>query len=140
MNISMAIKMLVLTGATGLALALPAYAQQAPAGCAAANAACANSGNGAPGAGMRGMKGGRGMGGGGSGMRGGRGVARDLITPDERAAHQAKMRNVKTYDECVAAQTEFRGVMEVRAKEKGVTLPSPRQNRCDIMKNRGLIK
>ena len=137
MKISMAIKMLVLTGATGLALALPAYAQQAPAGCAAANVACANNGNGAPGAGMRGMKGGRGMGGGGSGMRG---VARDLITPDERAAHQAKMRNVKTYDECVAAQTEFRGVMEVRAKEKGVTLPSPRQNRCDIMKNRGLIK
>ena len=140
MKTSMAIKMLVLTGATGLALALPAYAQQAPAGCASANAACANNGNGAPGAGMRGMKGGRGMGGGGSGMRGGRGVARDLITPDERAAHQAKMRNVKTYDECVAAQTEFRGVMEVRAKEKGVTLPSPRQNRCDIMKNRGLIK
>ena len=41
MKTSMAIKMLVLTGATGLALALPAYAQQVPAGCAAANAACA---------------------------------------------------------------------------------------------------
>ena len=90
--------------------------------------------------GMGMMGGGRGMGGGGGWMRGGRGVARDLITPDERAAHQAKMRNVKTYDECLAAQTEFRGVMEVRAKEKGVTLPSPRQNRCEIMKNRGLIK
>ena len=140
MKTSMKIKMLILSGLASAALVLPAYAQQGAGGCATANAtSCQNAGNKGAGAGMQGMRGGRGMGG-GNGMRGGRGVARDLVTPDERAAHQAKMRDVKTYDECVAVQTEFRGTMEVRAKEKGVTLPSPRQNRCDIMKSRGLIK
>lgn len=140
MKTSMTIKMLVLSGIASVALVLPVYAQQGSGGCAVASStSCQNAGVNGTGAGMKGMKGTRGMGG-GNGMRGGRGVARDLVTPDERAAHQAKMLNVKTYDECVATQTEFRGVMEVRAREKGVTLPSPRQNRCDIMRNRGLLK
>ncbi len=30
--------------------------------------------------------------------------------------------------------------MEVRAKEKGVPLPEPRQNGCDRMKAKGWIK
>ncbi len=63
-----------------------------------------------------------------------------LMTPEERTAHQIKMRAVKTYDECTLLQTEQHKAMEARAKEKGVTLPTPRQNRCDRMKARGLIK
>jgi hypothetical protein len=50
------------------------------------------------------------------------------------------MRAVTTYDECKLLQTEHRDVMETRAKEKGVTLQTPRQNGCDNLKARGLIK
>lgn len=63
-----------------------------------------------------------------------------LMTPEERIANQTKMRAVKTYDECKLVQTEQRTLMETRAKEKGLTLPTPRQNGCDNMKARGFIK
>ncbi len=63
-----------------------------------------------------------------------------LMTPEERTEMQTKMRAVKTYDECKQLQTEHHAAMEVRAKEKGVTLPEPRQNGCDRMKAKGWIK
>ena len=111
--------------------------------------------------GGRGMYGGRGMGyrmgagmaaGTGSGMGpgawGGRGVAAnqnltrgwELMTPQERTEQQTKMRAVKTYDECIAVQTEHRGKLEIRAKEKGLTLVSPPASPCDNLKARGLIQ
>lgn len=63
-----------------------------------------------------------------------------LMTAQERAANQAKMRAVKTYEECKLVQTEHHAAMEARAKEKGVTLLTPRQNACDRMKARGFIQ
>ena len=63
-----------------------------------------------------------------------------LMTPAERTARQAKMGTVKTYDECKALQDEQHKTMEARAAEKGVKLPAPRQNGCDRMKARGLLK
>jgi hypothetical protein len=63
-----------------------------------------------------------------------------LMTTEERAAHSGKMRAAKTYDECKAVQDEHHKAMEVRAKEKGVTLPAPRQNGCDRMQARGFFK
>lgn len=63
-----------------------------------------------------------------------------LMTAEERSAFQAKMHATKTYDECKVLQTEHHAAMEARAKEKGVTLPTPRQNGCDNMKARGFIK
>lgn len=63
-----------------------------------------------------------------------------LMTPQERTEHQAKMRAVKTYDECKLLQAEQHADMQARAKEKGVTLNTPRQNGCDNMKARGFIK
>ena len=88
---------------------------------------------------------GPGMGYGGHGGRGMRfnqnNAARGwtLTTPEERTAFQIKMRAVKTYDECKVTQTDFRSVIETRAKEKGVNLMAPRQNPCDNLKARGLI-
>ena len=84
----------------------------------------------------------------GPGMRGGRGMQFNqgntpgwtLMTPEERTANQTRMREIKTYDECKVVQAEHRNLMETRAKEKGVTLPVPRQNGCDNMKARGFIK
>jgi hypothetical protein len=62
------------------------------------------------------------------------------MTAEERSAHRDKMLAAKTYDECKAMQDEHYKAMEERAKEKGVTLPAPRQNGCDRMKARGLFK
>lgn len=84
----------------------------------------------------------------GPGMRGGRGMAFNqdntpgwmMMTPEERTAHREKMLSLKTYEECKAFQAEHRALMETRAKEKGTTLPGLRQNGCDRMKARGMIK
>lgn len=86
--------------------------------------------------------------GGGWGNKGGRGMMASqdnvrgwtLLTPEERVSFQNQMRKVETYDECVQIQTEHRGKVEVRAKEKGVELMTPRQNFCDNLKARGAIK
>lgn len=63
-----------------------------------------------------------------------------LMTPEERAEHRGKMLSLKTYEECKAFQAEHRTAMEARAKETGKTLRTGRQNGCDRMKARGLIK
>jgi len=63
-----------------------------------------------------------------------------LMSAEERTANQTKMRAVTTYDECKTVQAEQHASMEARAKEKGVTLNTPRQNACDVMKARGFIK
>ncbi|MFN3884086.1 MAG: hypothetical protein ACK4Q4_04915 [Rhodocyclaceae bacterium] len=63
-----------------------------------------------------------------------------LMTPQERTDWAIKMREVKTYEECVALQDEHRKTLEARAAEKGVKLIPPRMNGCDVMKARGIIK
>ena len=97
------------------------------------------------GAGMQNAGQGKGM---GQGMHGGRGMRFNqdnmagwsLMTPEERTAQQTKMRAAGSLGECQALQTEHRGVMEARAKEKGTTLPAPRQNGCQRMQARGFFK
>jgi hypothetical protein len=63
-----------------------------------------------------------------------------LMSTQERTAYRDKMLSAKTYDECKAAQDERHTLMEARAKEKGTTLRPARQNACDRMKARGIIK
>ena len=63
-----------------------------------------------------------------------------LMSAQERTAYRDQMLAAKTYDECKAVQDERHTLMEARAKEKGKTLPAPRQNACDRMKARGLLK
>lgn len=91
---------------------------------------------------------GPGMGGGMGGGKGQGGFAWNqdvtkgwtLMTAQERTDWNTKMRAVTTYDECKTLQTEHHQVMEARAQEKGVKLAPPRQNGCDMMKSRGMIK
>jgi hypothetical protein len=113
------IQNIALIGALGVLLALPALAQN----------------------GGMGMGNGMGPGNaqGNAGMRGQRQLAQSLMTPEERSAHQIKMRQLKSYDECSALQTEQHALMATRAKEKGITLPTPRKNGCDNMKARGFF-
>jgi hypothetical protein len=63
-----------------------------------------------------------------------------LMTQEERASHREKMMSMKSVDECKAYMDEHHALMEERAKEKGKNLPGPRNNACDRMKSRGLIK
>ncbi len=48
----------------------------------------------------------------------------DLMTPEERAEHRAKMRSLKTAPEREAYRAEQHAKMEERAKQQGKTLPS----------------
>ena len=142
MKTSMTFKTITLIALLAVGVAAPVLAQGGPGmgggmgGRMGGDPCMQNAG---PGAGRAGM---------GNGGHGGRGMMLNqnntrgwtLMTPEERTTFQKQMRDVKTYDECVAVQTEHRGAMEVRAKEKGVTLPTPRQNGCDNLKARGLIK
>jgi len=126
MKTSMKIKSVALIALLGAAFAAPLLAQPGPGM------------GGGMGMGMGGMGGGHGM----RGMRFDQNNTRgwSLMTPEERTANQIKMRAVVTYDECKLVQGEQRKTMEARAKEKGGTLPAPRQNGCDNMKARGLFK
>lgn len=63
-----------------------------------------------------------------------------LMTNEERAAHREKMLSVKSYEECKGYMDEHHALMEKRAKEKGKTMPGPRNNACDMMKARGVVK
>lgn len=117
------LKSISLVALLGAALAAPVLAQPGPGMWGGMGMGMQNGG---PGAGPMGP-GARGMGG------------AALMTAEERTAMMIKMRAVKTYDECKLLQSEQHKAMEARAKEKGITLPAPRQNRCDMMKARGLI-
>jgi hypothetical protein len=87
---------------------------------------------------------------GGQGQGGGQGwrvtksntMGYSLMTPAERAEHQAKMRSFKTYDECIAYTTEHHKMMEERAKEKNIALPAMGKGKfgCDNMKAKGFLK
>ncbi len=46
-----------------------------------------------------------------------------LMTPEERAAHRTKLRSAKTYEERERIRKEHHTAMQIRAKEKGMTLP-----------------
>jgi len=63
-----------------------------------------------------------------------------LMTPEERTEHQAKMRSFTEYNACKEYVDEHHKKMAERAKEKGVTVPVMRRNPCDMMKARGFLK
>lgn len=140
------LKTLTLAALLGACLALPAIAQPG-AGWgggpgAQGSGPGAGPGAGGPGYGMQpGTEPGRGRGH-GHGMRANQrntaGWA--LMSAEERSAHRDKMRNLKSYDECRSVQAEQHMLMQARAKEKGMTLPEPRTNACERMKQRGVLK
>ena len=112
------------TIATSIAFAGPGGGPGYGPGCADGTAATCQGGKG-PGMGMHG------------GYGRGPGAGLELMTPEERAAHRAQMRSLKTLDQCNAYLADHRAAMAERAKEKGVTLPEPRGNACERMQARG---
>ena len=63
-----------------------------------------------------------------------------LMTQAERIEHQAKLRSFTEYNACKEYVDEHHKKMEARAKEKGVAVPVMRQNPCDMMKAKGILK
>ena len=136
-------KVIALIALVGAALAAPVLAQPGPGmGGGWGGGPCMQGG---------GMRNGAGVGPGaraGWGNKGGRMMMANqdnvrgwtLLTPEERTSFQNRMRNVESYDECVQIQTEHRGMVEVRAKEKGVNPMTPMRNMCDNLKARGAIQ
>lgn len=57
-----------------------------------------------------------------------------FMTPEERIEHQAKVRGFATYEECKAYQVEHHRLMENRARERGMPLPSGGQDFCAHLK------
>ena len=143
MKSTMTFKSIALIALVGAALAAPVLAQPGPGmGGGWGGGPCMQGG---------GMRNGAGAGPGaraGWGNKGGRGMMANqdtvrgwtLLSPEERTTYQNQMRKVETFDECIKVQTEHRGMVEVRAKEQGVNLMTPRQNMCDNMKARGWIE
>ena len=143
MKSTMNVKVIALIALVGAALAAPVLAQPGPGmGGGWGGGPCMQGG---------GMRNGAGVGPGaraGWGNKGGRMMMANqdnvrgwaLLTPEERTSFQNRMRNVETYDECIQVQTEHRGMVEVRAKEKGVNLMIPMRNMCDNLKARGAIQ
>ncbi len=139
----MNVKVIALIALVGAALAAPVLAQPGPGmGGGWGGGPCMQGG---------GIRNGAGVGPGaraGWGNKGGRMMMANqdnvrgwtLLTPEERTSFQNRMRNVESYDECVQIQTEHRGMVEVRAKEKGVNLMTPMRNMCDNLKARGAIQ
>jgi hypothetical protein len=71
----------------------------------------------------------------GAGMGQGMGMAgpapMSLMTPDERAEHQRRMSSFKSFEECRAYVDDLHKKMAVRAKERGVAMPTaPARDPC----------
>lgn len=54
-----------------------------------------------------------------------------LMTPEERAAHQSRLRSFQSREECLAYMQDHHAQMGERAKAQGKTLPAPRMRLCD---------
>jgi hypothetical protein len=57
-----------------------------------------------------------------------------LMTPEERVEHQARVRRFKTLDECRAYQQEHHREMELRASARGSALRSGGRDICEHLK------
>lgn len=58
----------------------------------------------------------------------------DLMTPQERIDHQARVRGFTDYQSCQAYRTQHHGLMVKRARQRGLTLPESGRDFCDRLK------
>jgi hypothetical protein len=58
----------------------------------------------------------------------------DLMTPQERIDHQARVRGFADYQSCQAYRTRHHGLMVERARQRGLTLPESGRDFCDRLK------
>jgi len=58
-----------------------------------------------------------------------------LMSPQERIEHQARIRGFSDYEACRAYQLEHHRLMEARAQERGVQLRPGRRDVCEHLRN-----
>jgi hypothetical protein len=54
-----------------------------------------------------------------------------MMTPKERDDYHRRMADAKTPEDCRAVFDEHRKLMDQRAQERGVRMPTPRRDACD---------
>ena len=59
-----------------------------------------------------------------------------LMTPEERIEHQARVRSFTDYDACETYRTRHHDLMAERARQRGLTLPDGRRDFCDRLEPR----
>jgi hypothetical protein len=64
----------------------------------------------------------------------------ELMTPQERQTHVAKLRSMKTLDECQAYWDAHNKEIDARAAKQQVKLPAPQGNPCQVMLQMGKIR
>jgi hypothetical protein len=57
-----------------------------------------------------------------------------LMTPEERIAHQARVRSFTDYDACEAYRTQHHALMAERARQQGVSLNHGARDFCDHLR------
>ncbi len=67
-------------------------------------------------------------------------VGWQLMTPEERKEHQARLSNFTGYNSCKEYVDTHNKKMEERAGKKSVVLPKMKENPCDTMKAKGILK
>lgn len=60
-----------------------------------------------------------------------------FMTPEERIEHQSRVRAFNTLEECRAYQQRHHKLMEERARERGVAVPSGGRDICGHLKAAG---
>jgi hypothetical protein len=61
----------------------------------------------------------------------------ELMTPDERKAHAARLQSMRNFDECRAYMQGHSLELERRAQEKRVSLPPVSGDPCQVMRTMG---
>lgn len=54
-----------------------------------------------------------------------------LMTPEERIEHQARIRSFRTYEDCQRYRAAHHELMEERARQRGLALPHGRRDICE---------
>ena len=57
-----------------------------------------------------------------------------LMTPEERIEHQAKIRGFTTYEKCRSYQVGHHQLMQERARQRGMVLPQGRRDICEHLR------
>jgi hypothetical protein len=60
-----------------------------------------------------------------------------LMTPEERIAHQARVRSFTDHDVCETYRTQHHALMTERARQRGVSLNEGAHDFCDHLKSHG---
>ncbi|NTV48785.1 MAG: hypothetical protein HGB32_09800 [Geobacteraceae bacterium] len=63
-----------------------------------------------------------------------------MMTPDERKEHQAKLARFTDYNTCKEYIDSHNKEMEYRARVKGIDLQVMDVNPCDAMRDKGILK